>query len=456
MHRKALSLPSFVLVFVVLVILGTTSKSIAYADATSDAAIQSQIDAHNQQITSIQNEIAGYQKQLTQLSSQKQSLQTSLTSIDVNRKKTAAQITVIQNEIASATLALQALGGQITAKQSEISLDKQALAQSLRQIATSDQAPVIPTLFASDNFIDAWKEIDTQVQLGEALQAHMQGLATVTAQLTDQQAQVGTTQNQLLTFNKSLVTQKGALDANAQAKTQLLNQTKSQQSTYQTLIAQKKAQEQSFESELASLQNSLKSVGASQVPKTGSGILSWPFSTTEMAHCVGLQSALGNPDCITQYFGNTAFATANAAVYSGMGHNGIDIGVPVGTPVQAALSGIVAGTGNTDLAHDSAGNKCYSFGKWVMVQHANGLNTMYAHLSVISASKGQAVSTGDLLGYSGMTGYATGPHLHFGVYATAGVQYLTFGKFHGTKSPCSDATMPVAPANAYLNPLSYL
>lgn len=429
---------------------------VVHAQTTDTSGIQAQIDSHNQQITSLQNEISGYQKQLTVLGSQKQTLQTSLSSIDLTRQKTSAQITVIQNQIAAASLALQKLGGQITAKQSEIDLDKQALASSLRMIANADQASFIPTLFASDNFVDAWKSVDTQVQLNEALQSHVQDLSSATTQLADQQNQVSSTKSQLSTFDKGLVVQKGALDATAQAKQQLLAQTKSQQTTYQKLIAQKKVQEQAFESELSSLQNSLKGVGASSIPKVGAGILAWPFSDSLMNHCVGLQSALGNQYCITQYFGNTPFATANAAIYSGMGHDGVDIGVPIGTPVQAALNGVVSGTGNTDLSHDAAGDQCYSFGKWVMIQHSNGLNTMYAHLSVISATKGQAVSTGDVIGYSGMTGYATGPHLHFGVYATAGVQYLTLGQFHGTKTPCSNATMPVAPADAYLNPLSYL
>jgi murein DD-endopeptidase MepM/ murein hydrolase activator NlpD len=91
-----------------------------------------------------------------------------------------------------------------------------------------------------------------------------------------------------------------------------------------------------------------------------------------------------------------------------------------------------------------------------MLEHSNGLNTMYAHLSVISVSKGQSVNTGDVIGYSGMTGYATGPHLHFGVYATAGVKITTLGAYRGATTPCQNASMPVAPANAYLNPLSYL
>ena len=148
-----------------------------------------------------------------------------------------------------------------------------------------------------------------------------------------------------------------------------------------------------------------------------------------------------------------------------MGHDGLDIGVPIGTPVQAALAGTVLATGDTDLFGDKtwvatdgkSGDQCLSFGKWVMLTHGNGLNTLYAHLSVISATKGETVNAGDVIGYSGMTGYATGPHLHFGVYATAGVEIATLNEFRGDQTtPCAGATMPVAPADAYLNPLSYL
>ena len=148
---------------------------------------------------------------------------------------------------------------------------------------------------------------------------------------------------------------------------------------------------------------------------------------------------------ITQYFGDTAFAKSGA--YNGKGHNGIDFGASPGTPILSSLSGTVAGTGNTDLV---AG--CYSYGKWVLINHDNGLSTLYAHLSLIKAEKGQRVSTGDIIGYSGNTGYTTGPHLHFGVYATQGVKIVQY-----TNSVnCKNAVIPVADLRAYLNPIQYL
>jgi murein DD-endopeptidase MepM/ murein hydrolase activator NlpD len=151
---------------------------------------------------------------------------------------------------------------------------------------------------------------------------------------------------------------------------------------------------------------------------------------------------------ITQYFGNTPFATANPQIYSGHGHSGVDLAASPGTPVKAARSGVVLGTGNTDLTCPGA-----SFGKWVFIKHDNGLSTLYAHLATILVSQGDMVQTGQLVGYSDTTGYATGPHLHFGVYASGGSEIASF-----PSSSCKGKTytMPVGDLSAYLNPLSYL
>ena len=91
-----------------------------------------------------------------------------------------------------------------------------------------------------------------------------------------------------------------------------------------------------------------------------------------------------------------------------------------------------------------------------MIKHNNGINTLYSHLSTIDVGKGQQVGTGQTIGLSGMTGYATGPHLHFGVYASEGTQIMTLGQFRNATGGCANAKMPVATLNAYLNPMSYL
>ena len=168
------------------------------------------------------------------------------------------------------------------------------------------------------------------------------------------------------------------------------------------------------------------------LPKIGSKVLHWPLDHI----------------WITQYFGNTRFAKSGA--YNGHGHNGVDFGTAIGTPVKAALSGVVVETGNTD-----AYKGCYSYGKWVLIKHGNGLASLYAHLSDIRVKAGQRVNTGQIIAYSGNTGYTTGPHLHFTVYAADAVKVVPLGKWRKTYY-CAKARVPVAPLNAYMNPMDFL
>lgn len=83
-------------------------------------------------------------------------------------------------------------------------------------------------------------------------------------------------------------------------------------------------------------------------------------------------------------------------------HLGVDYAAPTGTPVRSVGQGIV------DVAGAQGG-----FGNVVMIKHANGHTTVYAHLSKINVRKGQSVAQGQTVGLVGATGWATGPHLHF-------------------------------------------
>ncbi|MDW7992164.1 MAG: M23 family metallopeptidase [Anaerolineae bacterium] len=85
------------------------------------------------------------------------------------------------------------------------------------------------------------------------------------------------------------------------------------------------------------------------------------------------------------------------------GHRAIDIGVPVGTAVYAADSGFVSFAGWTDIG----------YGYLVVIDHANGFATYYAHLSRIYVTVGQKVERGQVIAASGNTGWSTGPHIHF-------------------------------------------
>jgi murein DD-endopeptidase MepM/ murein hydrolase activator NlpD len=86
-------------------------------------------------------------------------------------------------------------------------------------------------------------------------------------------------------------------------------------------------------------------------------------------------------------------------------HPGVDIGCPIGTPVYATNNGVV----------EDAGWNSGGYGIWVKINNGNGIETVFGHLSRVTVHAGQTVAKGQIIGYSGSTGEATGPHLHYEV-----------------------------------------
>jgi murein DD-endopeptidase MepM/ murein hydrolase activator NlpD len=102
----------------------------------------------------------------------------------------------------------------------------------------------------------------------------------------------------------------------------------------------------------------------------------------------------------------------NYTQYYWYGHRGIDIALPVGSPVYASDTGTVT----------FAGWNIYGFGNLIVVNHGNGYETFYAHLDAINVVPGQIVYQGNVIGATGNSGNSSGPHIHFEIRLNAGQQ----------------------------------
>lgn len=101
---------------------------------------------------------------------------------------------------------------------------------------------------------------------------------------------------------------------------------------------------------------------------------------------------------------SSGFGWRNVSVNGNRYHGGVDLAAPFGTPVTAARSGTVVRAGWWG-----------TYGNVVVVDHGDGSETRYAHLSAVGVRVGEALRQGDVLGRVGSTGASTGPHLHFEV-----------------------------------------
>lgn len=126
---------------------------------------------------------------------------------------------------------------------------------------------------------------------------------------------------------------------------------------------------------------------------------------TLVAASAALRMPFQPPAPVTQPFGPTSLTLEPSYAGYAHFHTGIDFGVPRGTPITAAGAGTVV----------SAGWDASGFGNRVLIDHGNGVRTLYGHLERVDVAPGEAVQAGDQIGLAGSTGNSSGPHLHFAV-----------------------------------------
>ncbi len=417
----------------ITVILGSSYVYAQSTDAPARDPLQDKIDESSAQIAQLKKEITELQTQLNTTGKEKQTLQSAIQSLNLNIQKLGKSITLTSAQITQKDSQITALSGSISTTTNKIGLVREEVGWTLEQLGRLDFEPPAFFLLGGNTLSSLFDAAVSLSAVRSGLQNKILELSRLKSNLQTIKSAAEQRRSELRVLQQNLAQQKQGLAIARTEQTTLLQETKNKESNYQKLIAQKKAQEAKFEQERLAYEAQLNlKVNKGALPGAGTTPLSWPI----------------DQPFITQYFGNTPFATANPQVYSGKGHNGIDFRASPGTPIKAARGGVVLGAGNTDLTCPGA-----SYGKWIFIKHDNGLSTLYAHLSVISVSQGQNVSTREVIGYSGSSGYSTGPHLHFSVYASSGSIVASF-----PSKSCAGRiyTIPLADISAYLNPLSYL
>lgn len=407
-----------------------SASSIAYAQNADE--LRRSIDDKNAQIKQLEGEIVSYKNDLNKIASLKKTLNGLVLELDITKKKLEAEISITSTKVDNTDLKIRQLNSDISRKQSELQSRRSALVESMRLISERDNLSLAEIAVLNDSYSGFWNDLATLDQFNNAIQSNIVIIKKVKTNLEQNQVVRENEKRSLVSLNNELADRKKIAEDNKKKNLQLLVQTKNKESDYTKILNQKIAQKQAFEKELRDYESTLKYIlDPTSIPSRGTRVFAHPLDKI----------------LVTQQFGKTS---SSGRLYASGTHNGTDFAASIGTPVKAVLDGIVIGTGDTDMQKG-----CYSYGKWVLVKHPNGLSTLYAHFSLVKVTKGQLVSTGELLGYSGSTGYSTGPHLHLTVFASDAVEVVKLGSYKKQKTGCSDVEMPVAATNAYLDPMDY-
>ncbi len=417
------------IILMCFLLVGITMPGSYVSFAQTPEELQKQIDERARVIAELEKEIKTYTELTNKTSKEAQTLAKYIKDLESQVKVINLDIKKSQTAIDKHNLEIKKIGNAISGNERKLEVMHAGLKESILAQYEADNMNVIENFLSNKNILASVQDVDHLRIIQGNIKETVGQVVETKESLQEDQVEELEKRKELEAEKEKLRIKQQTLDLNKEAQKKELEITKKQESNYKKIIEDRKKKKAAFEKELFDYEAKLKYVlDPKSLPKAGSKALSWPLDDV----------------LITQKFGVT---NASKRLYVSGSHNGVDFRATVGTPVKSAGNGTVAGTGNTDAV--CAG---VSFGKWILIKYDNGLATTYGHLSKIEVKDGQRVTDGQLVGYSGNTGYSTGPHLHVSAYAADAVNVITRPS---ASCPGKSLTMPVSAVSAYLDPLVY-
>ena len=353
------------------------------------------------------NQLDSIQQQVNQQNAAKADAETVIGSV-------SEQLRQIEEQLRQATAELGTIKEQRVAVENDITLNERQLAEAqkrlegresvfykrVRDIYINGRLSYLDVVIGSKDFSDFANRlevlkriIDSDITLineikkeRSEIEAHKQKLEADRAKLVELEKAALAKQAEIeqKKAERNVVLQKAQNDrATAMQAIEELNASSAQVSAM--LKERQAARAAAAAAAAAATAQSSGGQGASDNWVQGTGQLGWPVSGE-----------------ITSPYGYRVHPIWGTTIY----HSGIDIGVDEGTPVHAADGGVVVWSGWMG-----------GYGYAVVIDHGNGLSTLYGHNSELAVDEGQSVAKGQVISYAGSTGNSTGPHVHFEVRA---------------------------------------
>ena len=423
---------SFALIFAlssILVPLYAVAKEETYTPTEEE---QKKIDSYESKIEDLKEEIEESKQKVSEL-------ETKIAETEKTAAPIQEEINELQSQIDSYNSMISALNEQIAALNAEIEAAEQKieelkvtiaekqelLGERLRAMYMAGNMSTIEIIFEADSFVDMLNRIELIAQITrkdnaivQELRASIAEMEATIEELEENKVTLQNSADELVSAKKEVAAQKATVDAKMKELEKRINSLEADSEELEDYVKTLNAQCDAYEAKIESIAK-----GGSSGDGTPTGDYIWPlqYSKTTLTSWFGgrvLQGKAGN-------------------------HGGIDIGVKGGTmgknvsatadgTVLAVYGGCSHNYGKSRNKSGTLGCSCNGgYGNYVMIDHGNGIVSLYAHLTDFCVSKGDYVTQGTVIGRAGSTGRSTGAHLHFEI------------RVNGTKKdPLNYVTMP--------------
>lgn len=391
----------------------------SYLTLTNAASQKSVLEAKRAERDQLNAKIKAYNKIINLKQRQGSTLSDQIKLLEAQVSKLEIEIELNEKEIGDLQGGISSLSSRIAEKASLINSQRQILTELMRAYYSDYSGGFATLIFSANETTSYLNQESWTVQMNGKLSDLLDSVKTLRASLVEERTDLEKKKKTVDELNIQLTERNNYLENTKDNKKYLLTKTQAEVVRYDNLVDKLQKQREEIENEIEGLEAG-KIGQLSGMPTCKKGLLAYPLKKF----------------IISQGYGKTTFSKK---AYKSGKHNGIDFAAGKGTSLYAAGKGKVIGKGNLGK---------YAYGKWVAIDHGNGITTLYGHMKSISVSKGSKVKQGQKMkiGTVGNTGYSTGPHVHFTVFATKSYEVVPSKTVAGLKIPIGATINP----NCYL------
>jgi len=366
-------------------------------DSGKDPEIQDlaqQLKQQRESIDALQKKVDEYESRLQAKRNEALTIKNQLSNLQDNIDSTKLKLEIKRQEITEANLKIKETESRIETKEKEISRQKDRISEFVRSIYQNNQKSYVEILLSNDAFSDFFGQQQYLQTVEEDLAVILKKIQIVRAKLEQEKTDLEEEHKSLEALRDELAGTQISLEENVTAKNVILEATQADEAKFQKLLQQVRAEQASINADIITLERNLRQRLEARGDKTLSDLsgqaFAWPVESR----------------VITAKFHDPSYPFRRY-----FEHPAIDIRAKQGTPIKAAASGYVSQAKDAGLGYS-----------YISIIHADGLSSVYGHVSCILVQEDEFVVQGQVIGCSGATPgtpgagrLTTGPHLHLEV-----------------------------------------